>query len=442
MLRQAYSPQATRTTPTFVSDLPKAIPCNCSDHAQKSVGERLLDHRELCQRKTGKVSHAYKIKVDRADMEYRHKFLRFLLTHAPYDEWSTTQIARYRDCGKPFEVVCTECGEVEVRHQFCKNAVHCPTCQRIRVRQLRKDLEKKIPLIEADNRERVSRILQNISLAQQTLSHIREDYQALDDVSYGGITEFKSDLRYQLRQLIDELRPISHEIDFIPIKKALNACREAIREGGSVSTVEELIDRSKDLLTRQINYGWKHIVLPIKTERGRYKEAVDAIKGAFSKFARSQFNQPCRAFTANLEFGIKNGNVHLHVLYYGPFLDLELLIDAWRKFTTAFDHPSEILHIKDAYERYEDGVAVQSDTMEAIKYTTKTYDLHPKELREYGLATKGRKRFTRYGGFRNREPKKKRTLIGIQVQRDGGKDAVFDTRLNARCHNAKAEVIS
>ncbi len=78
---------------------------------------------------------------------------------------------------------------------------------------------------------------------------------------------------------------------------------------------------------------------------------------------------------------------------------------------------------------------------EAIKYTTKTYSLTPERLVDYGQAIKGRRRFTRYGSFRNRQQKRERTVIGIRVNPDKGKDVIFDTRLNARTCRSKAEII-
>ena len=78
---------------------------------------------------------------------------------------------------------------------------------------------------------------------------------------------------------------------------------------------------------------------------------------------------------------------------------------------------------------------------EAIKYTTKTYSLTPERLVDYGEATKARRRFTRYGAFRNRQPKRERTVIGVRVNPDKGKDVIFDTRLNARTCRSKAEII-
>ncbi len=405
------------------------------------VDQSSLDSRDFSLHELGKVRPSWQIEADAKDAQHRLKTLSYVLSPASPVKWSWARVARFRDCGKPFHTVVVATGEIEDRRQFCRDTIHCPTCSRIRTRQLRHSLGRDIPSVELANRQRVRAILPVISQAQLQLAEIVSQLQAVEDTGYGAITAEKNALREVLKRVVERLSLIKHQIHFTPIKKAINAARERLRATGLPTDVAAILVRVRELLSRELNYTWKHIVVTVVNHgQGRQAEAVKALCDALPRFHRSQLKRPCYAMTANKEIGDK-GNVHAHLLYYGPDIEHAQLKDSWLKFTTNANHPSEVVWIDEAYNEDQGDLDAGKAVFEAIKYTTKTYSLTPERLVDYGQAIKGRRRFTRYGAFRGHQARRERTPIGIRVSPDGGRDAVFDTRLNAKMCKSKAEVV-
>lgn len=420
-------------SPTVVSAPPEI--------ALRGGRDRLLDNRDVSLHEVGKVRQSWQLEADAKDAQHRLKTLAYVLSSASPVKWDWARIARFRDCGKHFQTVVLATGEIEERRQFCRDTIHCPTCSRIRTRQLRHSLERDIPTVESENRERIKAILPTIGQTQLELAEIASQLQAIEGTGYGAITVEKNALREALKRVIERLSPIKHQIHFTPVRIALNRAREAIR--GSDQTAEALgcLKEVRERLSGELNYTWKHIVVTIVNHgQGRQAEAVKALCDALPRFHRSQLKRPCYAMTANKEIGDK-GNVHAHLLYYGPDIEHAQLKESWLKFTTNANHPSEVVWIEQAYNDDQGDLDAGKAVFEAIKYTTKTYSLTPERLVDYGQAIKGRRRFTRYGSFRGRQTRRERTLIGVRVSPDGGRDAVFDTRMNARTCRSKAEVV-
>ena len=403
--------------------------------------DRLLDSRDVSLHEVGKVRPQWQLEADAKDAQHRLKTLAYVLSPSSSVKWDWARIARFRDCGKHFQTVVLATGEIEERRQFCRDTIHCPTCSRIRTRQLRHSLERDIPTVEAENRERIKAILPTIGQTQLELAEIASQLQAIEDTGYGAITAEKNTLREALKRVIEGLSPIKHQIHFTPVRIALNRAREAIRGSGQTAEVLDCMKQVRERLSGELNYTWKHIVVTIVNHgQGRQAEAVKALCDALPRFHRSQLKRPCYAMTANKEIGDK-GNVHAHLLYYGPDIPQAQLKESWLKFTTNANHPSEVVWIEQAYNDDQGDLDAGKAVFEAIKYTTKTYSLTPERLVDYGQAIKGRRRFTRYGSFRGRQTRRERTLIGVRVSPDGGRDAVFDTRMNARTCRSKAEVV-
>ena len=98
--------------------------------------ERLLDSRDISLHEVGKVRPQWQSDADAKDAQHRLKTLAYVLSSASPVKWSWTRIARFRDCGKPFQTVVEATGEIEDRRQFCRDTIHCPTCSRIRTSSL------------------------------------------------------------------------------------------------------------------------------------------------------------------------------------------------------------------------------------------------------------------------------------------------------------------
>ena len=403
--------------------------------------ERLLDSRDISLHKVGKVHPQWQLDADHRDTAHRLKTLKYVMSPSSPVKWSWERIARFRDCGKPFQTVVEATGEIEDRRQFCKDTIRCPTCSRIRTRQLRHSIERDIPIVEEENRERVTEILPTIGQTQLQLADIVNRLQCIKNTPYGSVTAEKTALREDLKRVVERLSSIKHQIHFTPIRIALNKSREAIRGSGQPAEALDYLTQVRERLSGELNYTWKHIVVTIVNHgNGRQEEAVEALCDALPRFHRSQLIRSCYALTSNKEIGGK-GNVHAHLLYYGPDIEHAQLKESWMKFTTNANHPSEVVWIEQAYNDDRGDLDAGKAVFEAIKYTTKTYSLTPEQLIDYGQAIKGRRRFTRYGAFRNRQQKRERTVIGVRVNPDKGKDVIFDTRLNARTCRSKAEII-
>lgn len=420
-------------SPTVVSAPPEI--------ALRDNREGLLDVRDISRHEVGKVRPQWQLDADAKDAQHRLKTLAYVLSSASPVKWSWTRISRFRDCGKPFQTVVEATGEIEDRRQFCKDTIHCPTCSRIRTRQLRHSLERDIPTVEAENRERIKAILPTIGQTQLELAEIASQLQAIKGTKYGAITAEKNALREALKRVIERLSSIKHQIHFTPIRIALNRAREAIRGSGHPTDALDHLARVRGLLSRELNYEWKHIVLnTYNYGEDHTDEAVKALCDALPRFHRSQLKRPCYAMSSNKEFGQK-GMAHAHLLYFGPYLDKDALEECWSKITRSVNHPVDYVWIENAYNEDRGDLDAGKAVLEAVKYTTKTYALTPAQLIHFGQAIKGRRRFTRYGSFRNRQQKRERTVIGIRVNPDKSKDVIFDTRLNARTCRSKAEII-
>ena len=416
-----------------VLTLPESVP--------KDGSGRLLDVREVSLHEVGKVRPQWQSDADDRDTAHRLKTLAYVMSSASPVKWSWTRIARFRDCGKPFQTVVEATGEIEDRRQFCKDTVRCPTCSRIRARQIRHSLKKDIPTVEAENRERVKAILPTIGQTQLQVADVVSRLNNIKGTKYGAITAEKKSLREELKRVVERLYSIKPQIHFTPIRIALNKAREAIRASGQPADALDHLARVRELLSRELNYEWKHIVLnTYNYGEDHTDEAVKALCDALPRFHRSQLKRPCYAMSSNKEFG-KKGMAHAHLLYFGPYLDKDALEECWSKITRSVNHPVDYVWIENAYNEDRGDLDPDKAVLEAVKYTTKTYSLTPAQLIHFGEAIKGRRRFTRYGALRNRQPKRERTVIGVRVNPDKSKDVVFDTRLNARTCRSKAEII-
>ena len=104
----------------------------------------------------------------------------------------------------------------------------------------------------------------------------------------------------------------------------------------------------------------RHIVLPIKTagtDAKSLRSAVERIWDAWRKLWRNDLKTPGAGAKVFVEVGSKNGNVHMHVLYYGPWIGQAHLSELWEKYTG----DSSVVYVTQG-----DG-AVQ----EVVKYITK-----------------------------------------------------------------------
>ena len=141
-----------------------------------------------------------------------------------------------------------------------------------------------------------------------------------------------------------------------------------------------------------LGYNWRILTLPVKTD-GRYRRAANTALRGFSGLWRTLLKGGKGLSTAaivHLENGPKTGNVHLHCLYYGPWIDQKELSDRWAKLTG-----SSVVHIQRVHQR-----KLRDAAREALKYMTKFMEIDNAKLVEIWEANKGLKLLRRYGLFR------------------------------------------
>jgi hypothetical protein len=129
------------------------------------------------------------------------------------------------------------------------------------------------------------------------------------------------------------------------------------------------------------------LTLPVKTDQD-HARAVGRIGGHFARLWRSFLKCEGAAAFRSLEFGSLTGNVHLHVIYYGPYRRQAELSKRWHKITG----DSYITHIKQI--KTADGVG------DVAKYAVKMFDTSAKKLVKFWQAVKGRQCTQRYGALR------------------------------------------
>jgi hypothetical protein len=135
------------------------------------------------------------------------------------------------------------------------------------------------------------------------------------------------------------------------------------------------------------NWTWKMLTLPVRTQKD-HAAAVKRIGGAFAKLWRSYLKRPGAAAFRSIEFGSLNGNVHLHVLYYGPFREQAELSRRWHGVTG------------DSFVTYIQQISGPAGLKEVAKYAVKMYDCSAKKQVLFWLAIRGKHTTQRYGLLR------------------------------------------
>ena len=142
-----------------------------------------------------------------------------------------------------------------------------------------------------------------------------------------------------------------------------------------------------------LGYGTK------KTMREGAEEAGKALTKIWRSNLRPRLNPgklPARygraGVFASIEFGAKNNSVHIHALYYGPWIDREKLQKRWKKLTGSW-------YVDVRMCRGARGIR------EIIKYISKGITGNDYKAYEIEKALTGTRRVITYGEFYNRKAK-------------------------------------
>lgn len=162
-------------------------------------------------------------------------------------------------------------------------------------------------------------------------------------------------------------------------------CPMCCRRRGRIQAAE--LTRHIELVPKKAGFAWRMITLPIKTNRD-HLAAVRRIGKNFAQLWRSYLKRPGAAAFRSLEFGSLKGNVHLHCIYYGPYLEQAELSRRWHQ-VTGDSYVTDIRLI-----RGSGGIS------EVAKYAVKMFDCSAKKLVTFWEAIRGRHTTQRYGELR------------------------------------------
>ncbi len=160
-------------------------------------------------------------------------------------------------------------------------------------------------------------------------------------------------------------------------------------------------------------YRWRLLTLPVRT-CDDHAAAVERIGKNFARLWRTLLSPkkkksepraacecegrhscgrddryPGVAAFRSIEFGSLNGNVHLHVIYYGPWVDQDDLKHAWHAITG------------DSYVCYVQGVSGVHAIREVAKYAVKMFATDAKSQVRFWKAITGKHCTQRYGALRH-----------------------------------------
>ena len=177
--------------------------------------------------------------------------------------------------------------------------------------------------------------------------------------------------------------------DFCSLPRLCPSCARVERSKVIDSILDSVRLIIKDKKFPILGYDWRFITLTVKTA-GHYQKAVaNAIQG-FSKIWKNDLSKTGAAAVRAVEFGPKNGNVHIHVLYYGKFFCKEKLSKIWKRYTGSY--VVDICIVKKGN--------VENQVREICKYITKFTDVSNARLVEMWESVYRRRLVERYGLFR------------------------------------------
>ena len=376
---------------------------------------------------------------DRSDRDSNSHILQYLRESKDFS-WSHLRSSRFGSCGQRVEYTCvTGCGEISTRINTCHDRA-CRRCNRITSGNHEKEILSVIPKIEDYYRVLKNSTRYNIDSAIQDLDHLLSlRFQAK---SYSKIGPYKSYFLDTIKKVESLVQPLSKDFNTRAVKKALKAAKAILRQSG-FNRAE--LNRELRLARRKLadlhDYRWRMITLPIATgvsENVRAnvllkRKAVEALTTSLAQLHAALLRSPSTAAIRAIEFGCETGNVHAHMLYFGPYVSKEELRNDWFERTGSY-----VVDIREAkIDNLDNHEQIRGAVSEITKYITKMDEETPPEaILTYVEALKGKQRTQRYGLFRKlyeRPEKVRKEVLGVRVCRDGGKDLIRESRKACSC---------
>lgn len=193
-------------------------------------------------------------------------------------------------------------------------------------------------------------------------------------------------------------------------------CPTCCRRRGRVLAAELM--KHKKLVETDPNTGkrpphqkkwiWRMITLPVKNMHDPQHD-LKRLGRSFAKLWRSFLGkQPGTAAFRSIEFGALNGTVHMHVLYYGPWVSQRKLSARWLKLTG----DSFVTDVRAIDDRKGKGVK------EVAKYAVKLFAVPPAKVIKFWREIRGKHCTQRYGALRGLRPKPQKDENGNRIEKE------------------------
>lgn len=355
--------------------------------------------------------------------------------------WPGRRRRRLEACGHPFDYRSPICKTTATYRHFCHLYRVCPTCARIRRKRQVEAIKALLPTVK-----KVVEDMPNVAyqgefldkpLSKPPIVAILEDLATLSKLegisvpTYGQVGGVKEELKARLNDLIYRIQGLE-QVRVAEAIKALRAARTALRQRFCRRAWVNRLRVPQRVLADNLDYRWRLITLTIATN-GEYDQAVEKISKAFGKLYRKLLKAPGTAAQRSIEFGPKNGNVHIHCLYFGPYVKANVLREVWCELTGGS-------YVADLKEVGKDG-ELDTAIKEATKYITKFTESEPAKIVEYERALYKRHSLQRYGSFRQkkdntntgREPVIVNRLPRYKSDQSGGWRVEFERPMRCPC---------
>jgi len=219
-------------------------------------------------------------------------------------------------------------------------------------------------------------------------------------------------------------------------------CAECAAIEGKVQAIK-VLERMKAIKLERGNRV-KEITLTVRT-LGQYAAALKRISAGVSKLWRNflwrdawgrrwkearkagiRWDACASGAILGIEFGPSTGNVHLHMLYIGPYLQKENLQVEWERV------------VKHGWTWIRVAENLRAAVAETVKYFSHLKKLTGEQVIAFFLYLEGKRRIRSYGVLRGLE--KDEGVVGIPCEQCGGSEWVSEEGLEWR--SKRAEEIS
>jgi len=321
---------------------------------------RSVSHQKTNSTQNNSSKIEFLLERDKSDKNIRNELLNLL---TDYDK----QCLRLVQCG--------------TFRNFCNIPKLCPCCSRIRQKKYLTNIISTRSLIEKENRERVK-------ITKISINPIQTHITRLLNALYDDKKINKSALKDELRGIKTSLKQIK-TIKTKQIVKLINNLIVSLREKDYDKN--ELILNLEEIqfqLKKENNYTWKFITLSLKPSPD-LEHDIDKIGNSFNNLWRTYLNVPGVSGFKVIQVG-QNRNVHIHLLYFGPFVCFPELKDMWLNYTG----DSFVVHVKSIDMKPD---KKEIELKKRINYQLKYPEIDSRLLVEWFKATKGKHLIKSYG---------------------------------------------